>query len=230
MNIFYSDNIDSNTIQLSKRESHHCMHVMRMKLNDIVQVLDGNGNRYTCEIINNKKVTTLDIIKKDYFSKKNFSTHIGISPTKSHDRIDWFVEKSVELGIDEISFIKTERTERKKINFNRINKIAISAMKQSGQYYLPRVNDLLPFDKIIEQAKEKELFIAHVDNLKEKLVTLYSPGKDSCTLIGPEGDFTSAEVDFARSNNFKSISLGDSILRTETAAVHCISLIRALNE
>ena len=103
-------------------------------------------------------------------------------------------------------------------------------MKQSGQYYLPRVNDLLPFDKIIEQAKEKELFIAHVDNLKEKLVTLYSPGKDSCTLIGPEGDFTSAEVDFARSNNFKSISLGDSILRTETAAVHCISLIRALNE
>jgi len=230
MNVFYSDNVDSNKIQLSKTESHHCMHVMRMNLKDLVQVLDGNGNRYTCKIIDNKKLITLDIIKKDRFLRKKFSTHIAISPTKSHDRIDWFVEKSVELGVNQISFIKSQRTERKKINLKRIKKIAISAMKQSGQYYLPEINDLLPLNKIIELLKEKNLFIAHVDTKKEKLLKLYNPHQDSCILIGPEGGFANDEVDFARNKNFKIVSLGDSVLRTETAGVHCLSVIRALNE
>ena len=231
MNIFYSNIINGKTIELSQQESHHCINVMRNNIGDMVIVLDGKGNKYTATVASKNKTVLLNSDKKESFSSNSTSIHIGISPTKSQDRMDWFIEKSVEIGIDRISFIKTQRTERDKINFNRVNRIAISAMKQSGQYYLPTINNLNSFDEVINSTKEEQLFIAHVeDSLNHHLAGLYSPDKSICLLIGPEGDFTKDEISLAKARKFKSVSLGRSILRTETAGVYSVSLIRGLNE
>ena len=233
MNLFYSKNIKNKTISLSKNESHHCINVFRNNIGDNISVLDGNGNEYTCEIIDfHNKEAKVEIIKTKTFSKNFRYLHLIISPTKSKDRIEWFVEKSTEIGVDKISFIKTERTERSKINMDRINKIAISAMKQSGQHYLPDIYNIASFNNtLLENTNEDQLFIAHLnDKSTEHLANLYTSQSSCCILIGPEGDFTKDEVDIAVNSKFIPISLGSSTLRTETAGIYALSIINTLNE
>ena len=145
--------------------------------------------------------------------------------------MEWFVEKSIEIGVDKISFIKTERTERSKININRINKIAISAMKQSGQHYLPEIYEMSPFNTLLKGINEDQLFIAHLNDKSTKhLANLYVSQSSCCILIGPEGDFTKDEISAAVSLKFISVSLGSSTLRTETAGIYALSIINTLNE
>ena len=166
-----------------------------------------------------------------FYTNKQSSIHLVIAPTKSHDRIEWFVEKSIEIGVSRISFIKTDRTLRKKINIDRINRIALSAMKQSGQFYLPIVNNLDSFNNVVSKISEEQRFIAHLeDEKREKISDIYDKSNDCCILIGPEGDFTIEEIALAKKNNFKNITLGDSRLRTETAGVHAVSIVKILNE
>lgn len=235
MDIFYSDIIHDTTIELSTLESHHCAVVLRYEIGSQIQVLDGIGGRYLCEIIdNNKKKVIVDILNKEFHNPKPYKVHLIIAPTKSLDRIEWFVEKSVELGVSKISFIKTQRTERNKININRMNRIVMSAMKQSGQYYLPIINNLIIYRDVISNRKESQLFIAHLEdqdkNKKNNIVDVYIKNLDCCILIGPEGDFTIDEINLAIENNFQSITLGNNRLRTETAGIYAISAIKTLNE
>ena len=232
MDIFYSDMIDDNNIELSSLESHHCSIVLRKGIGDQIEILDGIGNQYICKIIdNNKKKVIANILDKNFYNNQEYNIHLIIAPTKSQDRIEWLVEKSIEIGVSEISFIKTNRTVRKKVNIDRINKIAISAMKQSSQFYLPHINNLNSFKNVVSNLSEKQLFIAHLeDQERKKISDIYQKNNNCCIMIGPEGDFTIDEIDLAKKNNFKSVSLGNSRLRTETAGIYAVSMVKALNE
>ena len=231
MDIFYSNIIDTSKVELSFSESHHCSVVLRKEIGDDIEVLDGEGSRYICSIIdNNKKRVIASILTKEDCPYPKHNLHLIIAPTKSHDRIEWFVEKSIEIGVSSISFIKTDRTLRKKINIDRINRIALSAVKQSGQFYLPIINNLDSFKNVISHVSEKQLFIAHLeDDKRERISDIYKKGSNCCILIGPEGDFTIDEISLAKKNKFLSITLGDSRLRTETAAIYAVSVVRMLN-
>ena len=232
MDTFYSTRITNNEIELSKSESHHCIIVKRKKIKDKVKVVDGNGYLYFCSIINANKNRVILMIeeKKKSLSPAN-NLHLVISPTKSHDRIDWMVEKATEIGVEEISFLLCNRTERKKINFDRIKRISISALKQCGQAYLPKINDIQDFKSVIESIEANQKYIAHlIEDDKVYLSKTYKSGESSVIVIGPEGDFTKDEINIAKTNHFIPVTLGKNTLRTETAGVYVSSLVNILND
>ena len=235
MQLFYSNNIVKNKIILDKDEKKHCINVLRYKLNDIVNVVDGSGNLYDCQLVEyNKHDCKLKINKiHTNYNKRNYYVHIAISPIKSHDRLEFFVEKAVEIGVDEISFIKCERTLRKTIKIKRILRTAIVAMKQTMQAKLPKINTLIDFDDFICNYYDENKFICHLQNNKRKSIFDYKKSfrkkRNSCILIGPEGDFSIDEISKSINNNFKPITLGKNRLRTETAGIVSCQLIHSIN-
>ncbi|MFN0049030.1 MAG: RsmE family RNA methyltransferase [Cytophagales bacterium] len=240
MQIFYSTQITENQIHISGDEFNHCKNVLRMKIGEEVNVADGKGNVYHAKIGNfTKEKAELQIISKSEqdLTNNNYTLHIVIAPTKNIERMEWFVEKAVEIGINEISFIITKRTERKLINTERLEKIAVSAMKQSGRAWLPIINPMQPFDKYITNTKNKNVkLVAHlIEGEKRVLLTDIASKTDSKNkhfelLIGPEGDFTTDEVQMALSSGFSAVSLGNARLRTETAAIMgCATFAMILN-
>jgi 16S rRNA (uracil1498-N3)-methyltransferase len=222
MHIFYSEIISENKFHLNEEESKHAMKVLRLKEQDMVIVVDGKGTKIEAEILKaDSKQTLIKPVKifKE-FEKRNFSIHIAIAPTKNSDRMEWFIEKSVEIGIDKISFINCQRSERKNINIGRMQKIAVSAMKQSQKAYLPAISEIQPFGKFIENIKEKGRFIAHLEEgEKRDLKNSFLLNENYCILIGPEGDFSEEEIRLAKAKGFIPVSLGASRLRTETAGI-----------
>ena len=227
-NYFFSNTISGNIIVLDKVESNHCINVLRKTCGDCVNVIDGKGNLFIGEIISpNKiqcKIKIKKIVKKNKDKKKYI--HVAISPTKNHDRIDWFIEKAVEIGVDEISFIKCERTLRKKIKINRLTRIAITAIKQSLKAQLPKLNDIVTFNEFLNKNQNNIGYICHLEEgNRTNLFSLGLKEKKNFILIGPEGDFSSNEIKLARSNNIRSISLGESRLRTETAGIVACHLL-----
>ena len=231
MNIFFSDCIYGDEIKLSQKESHHCINVKRSKNGDLVEILDGKGTRYIANIIDtSKKSVLLKIKQKEICSNNLPDFHLVISPTKAHDRLDWMIEKATEIGVKKISFVSCKRTERKKINLDRIKRITVSAIKQSGQYYLPEISNMVNYQDLVLSISERQKYIAHLEpDSKQHLSNLYDNSKEICIMIGPEGDFTDEEIDFAKKNGFLSVSLGENTLRTETAGVFSVSLINALD-
>jgi 16S rRNA (uracil1498-N3)-methyltransferase len=237
MQIFYSTQITEQHIIIAGDEFNHCKNV---KIGEEVNVADGKGNIYHAKIQNfTKEKAELQIIAKSEIAitKNNYTLHIGIAPTKNIDRMEWFVEKAVEIGINEISFILTKRTERKLINIERLEKIAVSAMKQSGKAWLPVINTFQPFDTFIANTEKTHTkLIAHLIEGQERVLLkdIASQTDNINTnfqvLIGPEGDFTAEEVTLAIKNGFSAVSLGDARLRTETAAiVACTTFAVILN-
>lgn len=209
------------TLTLSEEESKHAIKVMRFNVGDHVQLLDGKGSKAVAEIsLANQKRTEVEIIKVDKIAERSSSKlTIAIAPTKNINRIEWFIEKCTEIGIDRIALILCHQSERKIVKTERLRKIMISAMKQSGQLFLPELSELTEVKSWI--SNNKNGFIAHCEDIHktERLSSLMKPNQDLTILIGPEGDFTPSEVNFALENDFKPISLGSSILRTETAGV-----------
>ena len=230
MQLFFSDNIN-NQFTLSSEESKHIIKVLRKKEGDIIHFTDGKGNLLVSEIITSHiKKTQVRIIEKISKEKKhNYYLHIAISPTKNIDRFEWFLEKSCEIGIDEITPLICDRSERKVIKLNRCKRILLSAMKQSLKYYLPKLNEPIPFLNFINKKYKEQKFIAHcqnrtIINLKNQKIE-----KNILILIGPEGDFSQNEINKAISNKFTPISFGESRLRTETAGVLATSIINLKN-
>jgi len=234
MQLFYSQNINNDTIVLDKVETNHCINVLRYSCGDMINVIDGKGNLYLgviSSILQNECNILIKEMKSKYL-KKNYYVHIAISPTKNHDRIEWFIEKAVEIGVDEISFINCKRTLRKNIRMNRINKVAISAMKQTLKAYCPRINSMLNFNEFIEKYKKQNGYIAHLSDERKTDLLYYKnniKSQNTFILVGPEGDFDISEINYATKNNIKSVSLGDSRLRTETAGVVSCHLINLIN-
>ena len=228
MQIFFSEHINDNEVILDKVESHHCIHVLRKIKGDIITVIDGKGSFIEAEIIyaNAKQVTAqIKAIIKEEITPPHL--HIAIAPTKNMERFEWFLEKATELGIDEITPMICRHSERRNLNEERCHKILLSAIKQSGKAMLPKLNSLMPFEKFITEVKAQNKFIAHCYPSEKTTLKDVLNSNDILLAIGPEGDFNLAEVDTAKQNGFKDLSLGKSRLRTETAGVYVCAVLNA---
>ena len=232
MHIFYTPDIEIKQ-ELSEEESSHAIRVLRLTEGDEILLVDGIGNFYKAIITRaHHKRCSVEIVDKYADIERNFKVHIAVAPTKNIDRIEWFTEKSAEIGIDNLTLLKCRYSERKDVKKERISKILISAMKQSQKASLTELESLIDFKEFVTRKFDGEKFIAHCykDTERRLLKDLYTPGHDAVVLIGPEGDFSEEEVDLAISNGFKPISLGTSRLRTETAALVACHTINLLNE
>lgn len=233
MHLFYTPDISENFYTLNEIESKHCIKVLRLDKNDIIKLIDGKGGFYTAKISDpNPKKCIVEIIEtqKEY-GKRNHYLHIAIAPTKNIDRFEWFLEKATEIGIDEITPILCEHSERKAIKPERLEKIIISAVKQSLKGYKPKLNELTLLEDFIQQDFDGDKFIAHCEeNEKLLLKNAYQAKHHAIILIGPEGDFSPNEIDNTKKAQFKEISLGESRLRTETAGVVACHTVNLLNE
>lgn len=232
MNLFYQPNISEGIHYLDEEESRHCVKVLRRNAGDLIHVTDGKGFFYDAVI------TKPDFRKCDFSiqqtireDSRNYQIHIAIAPTKNADRIEWFIEKATEFGIDRITLIECDNSERTFLKTDRLRKLAVSAMKQSLKATLPVIEDLVPFSTQLLAAKEAGKFIAYVDsNNPVHLQNVGLKGDSNIVLIGPEGDFSEREVRQAVDAGFTKVSLGKSRLRTETAAIaacHILNLVNA---
>jgi len=233
MQLFYVPNISGAEVILDETESKHAVRVLRLSKGEVVQLIDGKGNLYEAEISDaNPKKCRLTIVKTTIeFGKKDFHLHIAIAPTKNIDRFEWFLEKATEIGIDEITPLLTSHSERKSINPERLEKILVSAMKQSLKAYLPKLNNLTTFNDLVVNNNTKNKFIAYCDDVqKTHLKEFTKKGNDTLILIGPEGDFNPKEVQLAIANGFEVVSLGMARLRTETAGIVACNIVNLANE
>ena len=233
MQLFYVPNISGAEVILDETESKHAIRVLRLQKGNHVQIVDGKGGFFEAEIADaNPKKCRLSIIKtQPEFGKKDFHLHIAIAPTKNIDRFEWFLEKATEIGIDEITPLLTSHSERKTVNPERLEKILVSAMKQSLKAYLPKLNSLTTFKELVTSNISENKFIAYCDEIqKNHLKDLVNKGKNSLILIGPEGDFSPEEVEFAIENGFEVVSLGSARLRTETAGIVACNIVNLANE
>ncbi len=229
--VFYTPDIDT-SLELPEEESAHCVRVLRLVAGDEILLTDGRGSFYRARLshaqVKHCRYEVLEQIPAPLSWKAHI--HIAMAPTKNMDRTEWFAEKATEIGINEISFIQCRYSERKEIKKQRIEKVLISAMKQSQKAVLPLLNEMQTFKQFISQPFTGQKLIAHCyPGNKPVLKDICHPGEDVIILIGPEGDFSEEEVAEAERNGFISVSLGDSRLRTETAALVACHTLRILN-
>lgn len=228
MELFYTNNVEGNKLFLSGDDHIHCTKSLRHGPGDQISITDGQGNLYGAVIESvARNESVCNIISKMHTPHHFPALGIAITPTKNVARIEWFVEKAIEVGISEILLFRSSRTERKHINPERINKIAISAMKQSQQLWLPQISVFDDYSQMIRYAtKYQDKFIAHCSGPTASLSELTIGSQSSLVLIGPEGDFTNDEINLALQSGYTSVSLGDTRLRTETAGLVALILLR----
>lgn len=233
MHLFYTPDITSNDYTLNEEESNHCSKVLRLKQGDKVHLIDGVGGLYTAEIAEvTKKAVHLTVLEKQSeFGKRNHHLHIAIAPTKNNDRLEWFLEKATEIGIDEVTSIICERSERKIVKEERLEKVITSAVKQSLTAYHPKINKAMSFRDFIQQSNADFKLIAHCieGDDRNTISELIKPHQRYLILIGPEGDFTPKEIELALQNGFKPVTLGNTRLRTETAGLAACFEVNFLN-
>ena len=223
MQLFFNSEINNSTehFQFSKDESRHIVKVLRKTVGHTVQITNGNGWLFDAVIEKaDEKGCVVKISKALKCDARNYKLHLAVAPTKSNDRYEWFLEKATEIGITSITPIICEHSERKVIKTARFEKIMQAAMKQSQQCYLPHIHAPIPFKAFVNQDHQGLLFIAHCENIeKNSLKSQLRPQKDITVLIGPEGDFSVKEIEMALRRNFIPVTLGETRLRTETAAI-----------
>ena len=231
MILFFQPGIPQNKLFLDRDESRHCVKVLRKRKGDTIDITDGRGCFYKAIITSDDPDECVFSIQETLSSHRPaHALHLAIAPTKNIDRTEWFVEKAVEIGISKISFIESRHSERSRIKIERMEKIAISAMKQSLKATLPQLDDLQKLDHFLSHASASQKFIAHIDpQATTHLFHAAHPKTDTCLLIGPEGGFSEDEVALARRHNFVPISLGPSRLRTETAALMACAILSVVN-
>ena len=232
MQLFYVPDIEE-TNTLNEGESQHCVKVLRLTQGSVINITDGKGKLYKAEITSpHPKHCEVSIIETEEFPTSwGCKIEIAIAPTKNMDRIEWFTEKCVEMGIDAIIPINCRYSERKEIKLERVEKVIISAMKQSLKFTKTALSEMTKFNDLVKRPFDGEKYIAHChDGEKRLLRDAYKKGENCLILIGPEGDFSEEEVKLAIENGFKPISLGESRLRTETAGIVVCSTIQIINQ
>lgn len=232
MHVFYTPDIAVDG-ELPEEEAGHCLRVLRLGVGDEVMLTDGKGFFYKAVITaaTGKRCQVKVVETIGQAPLWNGHLHLAMAPTKNMDRIEWFAEKATEIGFDELSFVNCRFSERKVIKTERIEKIVVSAVKQSLKARKPLVNELTDFGKFIQQKFEGQRFIAHCyEGDKPLLKDVLIPGKNAVVLIGPEGDFSPEEVQKAEAAGFQAISLGKSRLRTETAALVAVHIMNLFNQ
>jgi 16S rRNA (uracil1498-N3)-methyltransferase len=234
MHLFYTPDITPNATAyfLNEEESKHCVRVLRLSPGDEINLIDGKGNFYTGAITDahpKRVIIRIDAVIAEY-GKRNHYLHIAIAPTKNMERLEWFLEKATEIGIDEISLIITHHSERKEAKTERLNKIITSAVKQSLKAYHPVLHEVTGFHKFLTMPFAGQKFIAHcADGEKFNLRDELTLNGHYLILIGPEGDFSGKEIADALQSGYKAITLGTSRLRTETAALEACFEVNFLN-
>lgn len=236
MYLFYSPDIASLT--LSEEESLHCVQVLRAKTGDHIHITDGKGTIYEVELVNpHRKHCTFRILSEQRPEPLHEGrVHIAIAPTKSMDRLEWMIEKCVEMGVDEITPVLCRYSERKSVNAERLQKILVSAAKQSLKATFPTLHPLTPVGELISGAQEEDRLIAHCiesygpTDTKFALRNCITRGHSVIILIGPEGDFSEQEVSNALEHGWKPVSLGKARLRTETAGLVACHTALLINE
>lgn len=232
--LFYTPDIAQSHF-LPEEESNHAVKVLRLQAGDRVELIDGRGGYFEAEItVPHHKRCEVNIISQvEEYRKRPFRIHIAIAPTKNMDRLEWFAEKVTEIGVEEITPVICRFSERRVVKCDRLEKILVSAAKQSKKAYLPKLNGQCDFSAFVRRQDLGQRFIAHCyEQDKRSLAGLYEPGRDATVLIGPEGDFSEAEVEMALQLGFSPVSLGGSRLRTETAGVvacHTLGLLSEMN-
>ncbi len=233
MHLFYTPDIEGETYTLSEEESKHCVRVLRLTEGDTIHLIDGCGNLYAAEITHahdKRCEVRVTNVQREY-GKRPYYLHMAIAPTKNVERYEWFLEKITEIGVDEITPLLCEHSERKVLKDERSEKVVTSAVKQSLKAYHPKLNAMMDFDKFIKQPFDGIKCIAHcIDSPKILLQNAAKSGDSVLVLVGPEGDFSPAEVKLAKENGFTEVSLGKSRLRTETAGVMACAVVSFLNE
>ncbi|SOE19907.1 16S rRNA (uracil1498-N3)-methyltransferase [Spirosomataceae bacterium TFI 002] len=228
MQLFYQPNFVE-PFTLDADDSRHCVKVLRKQNGDKIHVVDGKGGLFHCEIIDaNTKSCSLEVLEKTLeWNKSKRYIHIAIAPTKNIDRITYFVEKAVEIGINEISFILCKNSERKVVKTDRIERIAVSAMKQSLKAYIPKINELESLKSFIAGVESEQCLVAHLSEDSNSLMAT-SLNENVLLLIGPEGDFDPAELVMLNEAGYKQVTMGESRLRTETAGLVGVTLLNLM--
>lgn len=234
---FYVPNA-SNEHELPDEEAQHAVRVLRMQMGVEMMLMDGDGTFYRAEVAEATKKRCLYNIVETLPQKRQWPghLHLAMAPTKNMDRTEWTCEKATEIGFDELSFVRCKFSERTVIKNERIDKILISATKQSRKAWKPILNEMIDFKKFIDSVKDRNggKFICHCyDELelgeKKLLKDCLLKGEDNLVMVGPEGDFSIDEVKYAEANGFQSVSLGESRLRTETAGLVAVHLMNLFN-
>lgn len=233
MQLFYNATLDNSVSQFvfGPEESRHIIKVLRKKEGDLLKITNGKGYLFQAKILSpDLKKCKAEIVSTIKTHPKMHSLHMAVAPTKNIDRFEWFLEKATEIGVDQITPIICERSERKVIKRERLERIILSAMKQSLQMYLPKLNDAISYENFIENTPEGLLFMAHCEKgEKMDLKRRVAPDKDITILIGPEGDFSPSEIQQANEKGFWPVSLGKNRLRTETAALVACTIVATIN-
>jgi 16S rRNA (uracil1498-N3)-methyltransferase len=235
MQLFYNSEISTETKQITfdKIESKHIVRVLRKKENDVLKITNGKGFLFDAKITfaSDKKCMATIIGVTEKTKPWDYYLHIAIAPTKNNDRIEWFLEKATEIGIDEITPIICANSERRIVKLDRFEKIILSAMKQSLKFTLPKLNEAIKFNDFINKEFEGTTCIAHCEEQnKNSFKTIVNPSEKVTILIGPEGDFSLEEIKKALDKKFIPVSLGESRLRTETAALVAVNIVSFVNE
>jgi 16S rRNA (uracil1498-N3)-methyltransferase len=233
MNLFYIPEIPLGEAFLSEEESAHIVRVLRLREGDPVLLTDGKGFMADAEIMDVRsrkcRVNILKTVKAD--DNRSWRLHLAVAPTKNSDRMEWLVEKATETGLDEFTPLLCRHSERRQIQTTRLHKVAVSAMKQSVKAWLPVIRDMVPFEAFVAQPFSGKKFIAHCrSGVKQHLFNCIIPGEEVVVLIGPEGDFSPEEITLAIQNGYQEITLGNSRLRTETAALTACLTVAVKNE
>ena len=233
MQLFFADTLDFDLCTLTPAESHHCVKVLRLREGDTLHVTDGRGTLCRGHIVaadGNACQVAIDERMSDY-GRRPWSLHVAVAPTKNADRIEWFVEKAVEIGIDTVTLLVCDHSERTTLKTERLEKIVVSAMKQSLKAFRPELHAAVPLRQFLEEHRADDAckLICHCDGDRKTLQQCYTRGRDVVVLIGPEGDFSPEEIAAALQSGFAPVTLGDSRLRTETAALYATVAVNLLN-
>ena len=232
MNLFYTPDITSSYYSLNEEESRHCQKVLRLHEGEIIHLTDGRGTLFEARIIDSRsRQVSVEVTgKRENYGKRDYRLHLAVAPTKNIDRFEWFLEKATEIGVDEITPLVCEHSERRHLRIDRLEKVITSAVKQSLKAYHPVLQPMADFKKFISVKRKGRLFIAHLEESDPVLLQkVYKKSNDVTILIGPEGDFSESEMASAIAASYQCISLGSSRLRTETAAVVACHTIEMLN-
>ena len=228
MQLFYLPDITNKAI-LSKEESFHCLKVLRCKKDQLIHLTDGKGNLFTAIIDDeNLEACSLRKVKKILSKKSKYKIHLVVAPPKRFEKSEWMIEKISEIGVDKVTFIYTQHSERRKIKLDRLEKISIASMKQSNSLKKLKIEEITSYQNFLKNFnKSGEKFIAHMDKENKTIKTVFKKHKSYTILIGPEGDFSTNEIKDAYKKGFKGISLGKNTLKTETASIiACYSIIQ----
>ena len=231
MQLFYLPDITKKAI-LSKEESFHCLKVLRCKKDQLIHLTDGKGNLFSAIIDDeNIKACSLRKVKKILSKKSKYKIHLVVAPPKRFEKSEWMIEKISEIGVDKVTFIYTQHSERRKIKLDRLEKISIASMKQSNSLKKLKIEEIISLQSFLRNYNTNdEKYIAHMDEGNELLKKSFKKNESFTILIGPEGDFSSNEITDAHKKKFKSISLGKNTLKTETASIiACYSIIQLMS-